>query len=156
MQRVIASKSFLYRSALVRCLPQLYMLDPRFYSLLLCKKHFPVIYHYDICFSMAVTIASFFKFYPQFPFYAAIRLFHARKFSCHFYCLFFSFSNLVSALLLIYALLSFVSFCRFQISTLATKLGVRNIAFLGSGLLLINYIGAVLAAIYVPQVNASN
>ncbi|KAI5671721.1 hypothetical protein M9H77_12085 [Catharanthus roseus] len=40
---------------------------------------------------------------------------------------------------------------KFQISTLATKLGVRNIAFLGSGLLLINYIGAVLAAIYMPQ-----
>lgn len=40
---------------------------------------------------------------------------------------------------------------KFQISTLATKLGVRNIAFLGSGLLLINYIGAVLAAIYLPQ-----
>lgn len=42
--------------------------------------------------------------------------------------------------------------CRFQISTLATKLGVRNIAFLGSGLLLINYIGAILAAVYLPQV----
>ncbi|XP_047264162.1 homogentisate solanesyltransferase, chloroplastic isoform X2 [Capsicum annuum] len=40
---------------------------------------------------------------------------------------------------------------RFQISTLATKLGVRNIAFLGSGLLLTNYIGAVVAAIYMPQ-----
>nr|AKM76571.1 AT3G11945-like protein [Melianthus villosus] len=40
---------------------------------------------------------------------------------------------------------------KFQISTLATKLGVRNIAFLGSGLLLINYIAAVLAAIYMPQ-----
>lgn len=40
---------------------------------------------------------------------------------------------------------------KFQISTLATKLGVRNIAFLGSGLLLINYIGAVLAAVYLPQ-----
>ncbi|XP_022766876.1 homogentisate solanesyltransferase, chloroplastic isoform X1 [Durio zibethinus] len=40
---------------------------------------------------------------------------------------------------------------KFQISTLATKLGVRNIAFLGSGLLLVNYIAAVLAAIYLPQ-----
>ncbi|CAK9153395.1 unnamed protein product [Ilex paraguariensis] len=40
---------------------------------------------------------------------------------------------------------------KFQISTLATKLGVRNIAFLGSGLLLLNYIGAVLAAIYMPE-----
>ncbi|XP_027069415.1 homogentisate solanesyltransferase, chloroplastic isoform X1 [Coffea eugenioides] len=40
---------------------------------------------------------------------------------------------------------------KFQISTLATKLGVRNIAFLGSALLLINYVGAVLAAIYLPQ-----
>ncbi|KAK4359672.1 hypothetical protein RND71_021901 [Anisodus tanguticus] len=40
---------------------------------------------------------------------------------------------------------------KFQISTLAMKLGVRNIAFLGSGLLLTNYIGAVVAAIYMPQ-----
>nr|GMD41683.1 homogentisate solanesyltransferase, chloroplastic [Ipomoea batatas] len=40
---------------------------------------------------------------------------------------------------------------KFQISTFATKLGVRNIAFLGSGLLLVNYIGAVLAAIYLPH-----
>ncbi|KAK4413093.1 putative homogentisate phytyltransferase 2, chloroplastic [Sesamum alatum] len=40
---------------------------------------------------------------------------------------------------------------KFQISTLATKLGVRNIALLGLGLLLINYIGSVLAAIYMPQ-----
>lgn len=40
---------------------------------------------------------------------------------------------------------------KFQISTLATKLGVRNIAFLGSGLLLTNYIGSVVAAIYMPQ-----
>ncbi|KAJ4824843.1 putative homogentisate phytyltransferase 2, chloroplastic [Turnera subulata] len=40
---------------------------------------------------------------------------------------------------------------KFKISTLATKLGVRNIAFLGSGLLLVNYIGAVMAAIYMPQ-----
>ncbi|XP_010257610.1 PREDICTED: homogentisate solanesyltransferase, chloroplastic [Nelumbo nucifera] len=40
---------------------------------------------------------------------------------------------------------------KFQISTLATKLGVRNIAFLGSGLLLANYLGAILAAIYLPQ-----
>ncbi|KAK3019389.1 hypothetical protein RJ639_004639 [Escallonia herrerae] len=40
---------------------------------------------------------------------------------------------------------------KFQISTLATKLGVRNIAVLGSALLLLNYIGSVLAAIYMPQ-----
>ncbi|KAJ0982716.1 hypothetical protein J5N97_010971 [Dioscorea zingiberensis] len=40
---------------------------------------------------------------------------------------------------------------KFQISTLATTLGVRNIAFLGSGLLLANYIGAILVAIYMPQ-----
>uniref|UniRef100_A0A7N1A644 Homogentisate solanesyltransferase n=1 Tax=Kalanchoe fedtschenkoi TaxID=63787 RepID=A0A7N1A644_KALFE len=40
---------------------------------------------------------------------------------------------------------------KFQISTLATKLGVRNIACLGSGLLMINYVGAVLAAVYMPQ-----
>ncbi|GLJ04912.1 hypothetical protein SUGI_0006260 [Cryptomeria japonica] len=40
---------------------------------------------------------------------------------------------------------------KFQISTLATNLGVRNITFLGSGLLLANYIGAILAAIYMPQ-----
>ncbi|KAF4369036.1 homogentisate solanesyltransferase, chloroplastic [Cannabis sativa] len=40
---------------------------------------------------------------------------------------------------------------KFQISTFATKLGVRNIAYLGSGLLLLNYIGAIAAAIYMPQ-----
>ncbi|KAL6954088.1 Homogentisate phytyltransferase 2 [Sarracenia purpurea var. burkii] len=40
----------------------------------------------------------------------------------------------------------------FQISTLATELGVRNIAFLGSGILLLNYIGAILAAVLMPQV----
>ncbi|KAI3688082.1 hypothetical protein L1987_81789 [Smallanthus sonchifolius] len=40
---------------------------------------------------------------------------------------------------------------KFQISTFATKLGVRNIALLGSGLLLINYIGSILAAFYMPQ-----
>ncbi|XP_058204796.1 homogentisate solanesyltransferase, chloroplastic isoform X1 [Rhododendron vialii] len=40
---------------------------------------------------------------------------------------------------------------KFQISTLATKLGVRNISFLGSGLLLLNYVGALLAAIFIPQ-----
>ncbi|KAL6506061.1 hypothetical protein OROHE_022780 [Orobanche hederae] len=41
---------------------------------------------------------------------------------------------------------------KFQISTLATKLGVRNIALLGTGLLLINYIASVLAAtVYMPQ-----
>ncbi|XP_024021613.1 homogentisate solanesyltransferase, chloroplastic isoform X2 [Morus notabilis] len=40
---------------------------------------------------------------------------------------------------------------KFKISTFATKLGVRNIAFLGSGLLLLNYVGAIAAAIYMPQ-----
>ncbi|MED6137992.1 Homogentisate phytyltransferase 2 [Stylosanthes scabra] len=40
---------------------------------------------------------------------------------------------------------------KYQISTLATKLGVRNIAFLGCGILLMNYIGSILAAIYMPQ-----
>ncbi|XP_020093051.1 probable homogentisate phytyltransferase 2, chloroplastic isoform X2 [Ananas comosus] len=40
---------------------------------------------------------------------------------------------------------------KFQISTLATKLGVRNIAFLGTGLLLANYVAAIVAAIYMPQ-----
>ncbi|KAK9079189.1 hypothetical protein SSX86_000859 [Deinandra increscens subsp. villosa] len=40
---------------------------------------------------------------------------------------------------------------KFQISTFATKLGVRNIALLGSGLLLINYIGSISAALYMPQ-----
>eukprot|EP00250_Pteridium_aquilinum_P007458 c17167_g2_i1 orf=252-1445(+) len=41
---------------------------------------------------------------------------------------------------------------KFQISTFATKLGVRNIAFLGSGLLLLNYVGAIGAAFVFPQV----
>ncbi|XP_068642807.1 homogentisate solanesyltransferase, chloroplastic-like [Aristolochia californica] len=41
---------------------------------------------------------------------------------------------------------------KFQISTFATKLGVRNISFLGCGLLLVNYLGAILAAIYRPKV----
>ncbi|KAH7424432.1 hypothetical protein KP509_11G008300 [Ceratopteris richardii] len=41
---------------------------------------------------------------------------------------------------------------KFQISTFATKLGVRNISFLGSGLLLLNYIGAIVAAWMFPEV----
>ncbi|XP_068638022.1 homogentisate solanesyltransferase, chloroplastic-like [Aristolochia californica] len=41
---------------------------------------------------------------------------------------------------------------KFQISTFATKLGVRNISILGCGLLLVNYLGAICAAIYAPQV----
>ena len=41
---------------------------------------------------------------------------------------------------------------RYQISTLATKLGVRNIAFLGSGLLVANYIAAIAVAFLMPQV----
>ncbi|KAF6150177.1 hypothetical protein GIB67_023132 [Kingdonia uniflora] len=40
---------------------------------------------------------------------------------------------------------------KFQISTLATKAGVKNIALLGSGLLLANYLGAIFAASYKPQ-----
>ncbi|CAN6439278.1 unnamed protein product [Victoria cruziana] len=40
---------------------------------------------------------------------------------------------------------------KFRISTLATTLGVRNIAFLGSGLLLANYVGALFAAYYFPM-----
>ncbi|KAK4776156.1 hypothetical protein SAY87_024117 [Trapa incisa] len=40
---------------------------------------------------------------------------------------------------------------KFQISTFATRLGVRKIAFLGSGLLLLNYIASTFAAIYMPQ-----
>ncbi|EFJ08575.1 hypothetical protein SELMODRAFT_229530 [Selaginella moellendorffii] len=41
---------------------------------------------------------------------------------------------------------------KFKISTFATKLGVRNISLLGAGLLLTNYIGAVVAAFRFPQV----
>ena len=41
---------------------------------------------------------------------------------------------------------------KYQI-TFATKLGVRNIAFLGSGILLVNYIVSILAAIYMLRVN---
>ncbi|KAL2923930.1 Homogentisate solanesyltransferase chloroplastic [Bienertia sinuspersici] len=41
---------------------------------------------------------------------------------------------------------------KFQISTLATKLGVRNISLLGSGLLMVNYIGSIVAAFYFPKV----
>ncbi|KAK8460709.1 hypothetical protein SEVIR_2G377000v4 [Setaria viridis] len=40
---------------------------------------------------------------------------------------------------------------KYQISTLATKLGVRNIAFLGSGLLVANYIAAIVVAFLMPQ-----
>lgn len=40
---------------------------------------------------------------------------------------------------------------QFNISTFATRLGVRRIALLGSGLLLCNYIGAVAAKVYMPQ-----
>ncbi|XP_078149865.1 homogentisate prenyltransferase isoform X2 [Carex rostrata] len=40
---------------------------------------------------------------------------------------------------------------KFQISTLATKLGVRNIALLGTGLLLANYVVAISVAFYMPQ-----
>ncbi|XP_048426416.1 homogentisate solanesyltransferase, chloroplastic-like [Pyrus x bretschneideri] len=40
---------------------------------------------------------------------------------------------------------------KFEITTFATKLGVRNIAFLGSGLLLLNYVGSVFAASLMPE-----
>ncbi|KAB8106059.1 hypothetical protein EE612_040248, partial [Oryza sativa] len=40
---------------------------------------------------------------------------------------------------------------KYQISTLATKLGVRNIAFLGSGLLIANYVAAIAVAFLMPQ-----
>eukprot|EP00210_Caulerpa_lentillifera_P005878 g5621.t1 len=40
---------------------------------------------------------------------------------------------------------------RFKINTLATKLGVGRIAFLGSGLLLMNYIGACALACVMPH-----
>lgn len=44
-------------------------------------------------------------------------------------------------------------FDRFKITTFATKLGVRSLAFLGSGILLLNYVAAILAAIFMPQVH---
>ncbi|KAL5778515.1 hypothetical protein ACOSQ2_009252 [Xanthoceras sorbifolium] len=40
---------------------------------------------------------------------------------------------------------------KYTVSTLAVKFGVRNIAFLGSGILLVKYIVGVLAATYMPQ-----
>lgn len=40
---------------------------------------------------------------------------------------------------------------KYKITTFATKLGVRRLAFLGSGILLLNYVAAILAAIYIPQ-----
>lgn len=40
---------------------------------------------------------------------------------------------------------------KFGIETFATRLGVRRISFLGSGLLLANYIGAIAAAIFLPH-----
>lgn len=39
---------------------------------------------------------------------------------------------------------------QYGIETFATRLGVRRIAFLGSGLLLLNYIGAVALAVHLP------
>jgi homogentisate solanesyltransferase len=45
---------------------------------------------------------------------------------------------------------------KFGIETFATRLGVRNIAFLGSGLLVANYAGAIALALRMPQAfNAS-
>ena len=43
--------------------------------------------------------------------------------------------------------------CRFAIETFATKLGVDTVAWLGSGLLLLNYAGAIAAAIAIPHVS---
>ncbi|XP_020578573.1 probable homogentisate phytyltransferase 2, chloroplastic isoform X2 [Phalaenopsis equestris] len=40
---------------------------------------------------------------------------------------------------------------KFQISTFATKLGVRNIALIGVGLLLVNYVTAIFVALYIPE-----
>lgn len=40
---------------------------------------------------------------------------------------------------------------KFNISTFATKMGVQKISFLGSGLLLMNYVGAIGAAILMPD-----
>ncbi|XP_022151430.1 probable homogentisate phytyltransferase 2, chloroplastic [Momordica charantia] len=40
---------------------------------------------------------------------------------------------------------------KYKITTFATKLGVRKLAFLGSGILLLNYVAAILAAIFMPQ-----
>lgn len=57
-----------------------------------------------------------------------------------------------TAIVLLYGYILFL-LCRFQISTLATKLGVRNIALLGTGLLLSNYIVAIFVAFYMPQVS---
>lgn len=45
---------------------------------------------------------------------------------------------------------------KFGIETFATRMGVRNIAFLGSGLLIANYAGAIALALRMPQIfNAS-
>ncbi|CAI5946784.1 unnamed protein product [Closterium sp. NIES-65] len=44
---------------------------------------------------------------------------------------------------------------QFKIETFATRLGVRNIAFLGSGLLIANYCGAVAAALLLPHVSTT-
>lgn len=43
---------------------------------------------------------------------------------------------------------------RFKIETFATRLGVRAIAFAGAGLLLMNYVGAIVAALRWPAVSA--
>ena len=40
---------------------------------------------------------------------------------------------------------------KFDISTFATKLGVRKISMLGAGLLLTNYVGAIAAGLYLPH-----
>ena len=41
---------------------------------------------------------------------------------------------------------------KFGIDTFATRLGVRNISFLGTGLLLLNYVGAIIAAARFPAI----
>lgn len=149
MSRVIASKSIFSRiSALVGCLVQSYIGSACYLwlHLTLYVEHFLFISHYcDGYFSLADATPV------------------SSSFICYMYIICCCcavpcpmMTKLMILLLCSWLLsFSFIKFCRFQIATLATKLGVRNIAFLGSGLLLINYIGAVLAAIYLPQVNAS-
>ncbi|KAH7568442.1 hypothetical protein JRO89_XS07G0299000 [Xanthoceras sorbifolium] len=48
--------------------------------------------------------------------------------------------------------LNFIFVSVFELSTLVSKIGVRETVFLGSGLVLLNYGVGILAAIYMPQV----
>nr|WIL60116.1 prenytransferase [Hypericum perforatum] len=45
---------------------------------------------------------------------------------------------------------------KFNVPTMATILGIRNTALIGSGILLLNYVGAVLTAIVLPQIFRRN